>query len=148
MTVRRFPFRGTEVGKYGKETRTISPRLERVVDGVVGVVPEVDALLSGLQPAQCFANIAEFLVGEHRIDFAWRRVRCDPGVTPEGRNGRDGEIRAESRREPRAGLKTSGRPDANEVRKWSGRGDSNSRSLDPQSVDGACRFGLIRVFPQ
>jgi hypothetical protein len=36
--------------------------------------------------------------------------------------GRDGEIRAESRREPRAGLKPLGRPDANDSEKMVGTG--------------------------
>jgi hypothetical protein len=38
----------------------------------------------------------------------------------------------EPRREPRGGLKTSRRPDANGVRRWSGREDSNLRPLGPE----------------
>jgi hypothetical protein len=55
----------------------------------------------------------------------------------------DGEIRAESRREPRAGLKTSGRPDSNEVRRGSGLGDSSrvaARAARRPEDPGPVRF--------
>lgn len=53
----------------------MSPRLSRVLDGICRVIPEIEALLlGGLQPAGRFAEIAELLVGKHRIDFARRHA--------------------------------------------------------------------------
>lgn len=53
----------------------MSPRLQRVVDGIARVVPEVEAFLGGLRPADRFADVAELLVKERRIDFTYEALR-------------------------------------------------------------------------
>lgn len=52
----------------------MSPRLWRVVDGIARVVPELETLLRGLEPAEGFPDVAQFLFRERCINLAWLRV--------------------------------------------------------------------------
>jgi hypothetical protein len=54
----------------GKETRTMSPRLKLVVDGIGRVIPEIETLFGSFQPAEHLAEIVEFFIGKHGIDLA------------------------------------------------------------------------------
>src|SRR5439155_27179295 len=58
----------------GNGTRTMSPRLQRVVNGIGWIVPELEALLRSLQPAKRLADLVELLVREDRVPLPRTRA--------------------------------------------------------------------------